>query len=177
VINKKGISPLIATVLLIGFTIVLAALVIRWGSELFSSQIKTQTCDNEATISCTSDVDIEITNAVFAEGATDTVTLNLISNGKQSIDNGWVVRVHKENGEVVAVQVAATGNELDPFGTKTISASGTLGSGTEDFDECTGKFCGVSVIPKIKHTTSKGDNCEVSCGQSEQRRPFDLGVS
>jgi len=33
--NKKGISPLIATVLIIGFTIVLAALVIQWGGDLF----------------------------------------------------------------------------------------------------------------------------------------------
>jgi|GEM_PF-1918231 len=32
---KKGISPLIATVLIIGFTIVLAALVITWGGDLF----------------------------------------------------------------------------------------------------------------------------------------------
>jgi flagellin-like protein len=34
-IDKKGISPLIATVLLIGFTIVLAALVFQWGGSLF----------------------------------------------------------------------------------------------------------------------------------------------
>jgi len=33
--DKKGISPLIATVLIIGFTIVLAALVIQWGGDLF----------------------------------------------------------------------------------------------------------------------------------------------
>ena len=29
-LNKKGISPLIATVLLIGFTVALAAVVITW---------------------------------------------------------------------------------------------------------------------------------------------------
>src|SRR3989344_1037796 len=33
--TKRGISPLIATVLIIGFTIVLAALVIQWGGGLF----------------------------------------------------------------------------------------------------------------------------------------------
>ena len=33
--DKKGISPLIATVLVIGFTIVLAALVLTWGQDLF----------------------------------------------------------------------------------------------------------------------------------------------
>ena len=32
--KKRGISPLIATVLIIGFTIVLAAVVIQWGGFL-----------------------------------------------------------------------------------------------------------------------------------------------
>ena len=35
--KKRGISPLIATVLIIGFTIVLAALVMQWGSGLFEN--------------------------------------------------------------------------------------------------------------------------------------------
>ncbi|MBU3940816.1 MAG: hypothetical protein KKH88_02750 [Nanoarchaeota archaeon] len=43
--GKKGISPLIATVLLIGFAIVLAALVFRWGGQFFSSQ--TEQTDQE----------------------------------------------------------------------------------------------------------------------------------
>ena len=33
---KRGISPLIATVLIIGFTIVLAAVVIRWGGDFLT---------------------------------------------------------------------------------------------------------------------------------------------
>ena len=31
--NKKGISPLIATVLIIGFTVALAAVIITWGGR------------------------------------------------------------------------------------------------------------------------------------------------
>ena len=47
--NKKGISPLIASVLLIGFTIVLAFLVFKWGGELFEKPIDfaTYECGNE----------------------------------------------------------------------------------------------------------------------------------
>ncbi len=37
--NKKGISPLIATVLIIGFTIIIAALVITWGTNLFKKTV------------------------------------------------------------------------------------------------------------------------------------------
>ncbi len=60
-LNKKGISPLIATVLLIGFTVALAAVVITWGSG-FVQRITTGTEDRTTrTVTCTSDVNFEIT--------------------------------------------------------------------------------------------------------------------
>ena len=179
-INKKGISPLIVTVLLIGFTIVLAALVIRWGSELFSSQIKTQTCDNEATISCTSNVDVKITNAIYDEDVvvapnpvpvnTKNLHLALVSNGKQKVDN-FIVRVHKNNGEVVAIN--NIGGPLDQFATANIDTDVT-GVTAVLLSNCPGNVnCRISVIPVISHTTSKGDTCVVTCGQSEQNRNLD----
>ena len=42
--NKKGISPLIATVLIIGFTIVLAVLVITWISGTVNEQTESTDC-------------------------------------------------------------------------------------------------------------------------------------
>ncbi len=36
--NKKGISPLIATVLLIGFAVALAAVVIKWGLDFIKNK-------------------------------------------------------------------------------------------------------------------------------------------
>ena len=171
-LNKKGISPLIATVLLIGFTIVLAALVIRWGSELFSSQIKTQTCDNEATIICTSDVDLGISTATVDDSAAvnENLKIGLVSNGKQNIDNGFIVRVHKNTGEVVAAEVPDT---LDQYETLTLKLDDSAFTPALLVSQLTGcptdKFCGISVIPKIKHTTEKGDSCDVTCGQSEKR--------
>jgi len=178
VINKKGISPLIATVLLIGFTIVLAALVIRWGSELFSSQIKTQTCDNEATIECTSDVNIGISTAIYdavpSGGRTEELTIALLSNGKKTIDKGFIVRIHQKNGEVRALSSTDT---LTAFGTQTLNVNTAALSPTFDITQiqtCGTAYCGVSIIPKISHTTNKGDTCEVTCGQSEKRSTFNL---
>lgn len=46
-LNKRGISPLIATVLIIGFTIVLAVLVIAWLSGVFTTQLETSDCTVE----------------------------------------------------------------------------------------------------------------------------------
>lgn len=59
--NKKGISPLIATVLVIGFTIVLAALVITWGTKLFKTTVEeTQTTSN-FNLACTTGLKLEAT--------------------------------------------------------------------------------------------------------------------
>ena len=58
--NKKAISPLIATVLIIGFTIVLAAVVIQWGSQLVE-RLKGQTDINiEKTDACQKFTDLSI---------------------------------------------------------------------------------------------------------------------
>ncbi len=59
-INKKGISPLIATVLLIGFTVALAGVVITWGGG-FIKNITTGTEERTAsTLACASDLNFEI---------------------------------------------------------------------------------------------------------------------
>ena len=60
-LNKKGISPLIATVLLIGFTVALAALVMTWGSG-FIKKITTETSEStDLALKC-ANLDFKITN-------------------------------------------------------------------------------------------------------------------
>ncbi len=61
--SKGGISTLIATVLLIGFTIVLAALVITWGTGLFKKTVGTTERESQFNILCTTGIDYD----VFAE--------------------------------------------------------------------------------------------------------------
>ena len=51
--NKKGISPLIATVLIIGFTIVVAVLVITWINSLVGDNTDQQACTADALTKCT----------------------------------------------------------------------------------------------------------------------------
>jgi flagellin-like protein len=50
--DKKGISPLIATVLIIGFTIVAAILVITWINSLVGDTTDEQACRTEALDIC-----------------------------------------------------------------------------------------------------------------------------
>src|SRR3989344_5210211 len=60
-ISNKGISPLIATVLIIGFTIVLSALVITWGTGLFKKTVADTEELSEFNILCTTGVNLEAT--------------------------------------------------------------------------------------------------------------------
>ena len=98
IINKKGISPLIATVLIIGFTIVIAALVITWGTNLFK---KTQERTGEV-----SDLNLACTEVLGGMSLTQTnvdestITLT-IDNGAGRDVNGFVVRVYN-TGETSA---------------------------------------------------------------------------
>ncbi len=59
-INKKGVSPLIATVLLIGFTVALAGVVITCGGG-FTERITSGTEERTSqTLACTGDLNFEI---------------------------------------------------------------------------------------------------------------------
>jgi len=181
VVNKKGISPLIATVLLIGFTIVLAAVVIRWGSDLFNTQIKTQTCENAATLECTSDVDFAITKADYDENAgtsgVGSLTFSLVNNGALKLEN-VIVRIRKANGEVIAIDgvtINLPAYGTDTTGTTDVSPSIAIASlntcGTNGNENCP-----ISIIPKLTHTTDKGDQCEVVC-RNEVSKKLDTVVT
>ena len=60
---KKGISPLIATVLLIGFTIALIALVMIWGRNFIQERAEKEGLLSEKKLSCTNNVDFTVDKA------------------------------------------------------------------------------------------------------------------
>ena len=77
--SKKAISPLIATVLLIGFTIVLAALIFRWIGPLVTGPQKEITCNYLVTIVCANNVDLGIIDATVDADFNDTIILNAVN--------------------------------------------------------------------------------------------------
>ena len=91
--NKKGISPLIATVLIIGFTIVIAALVITWGTNLFRETQERTGETSELNLACAdvlSTIDVRVTNL---DESTGTFDLTLDNGVTREID-GFIVRVY-----------------------------------------------------------------------------------
>ena len=59
-LNKKGISPLIATVLLIGSTIVIASLLILWWSGTVKDTIQKEGIANKGKTLCLGEVGIDV---------------------------------------------------------------------------------------------------------------------
>lgn len=96
-INKKGISPLIATVLIIGFTVALAAVIMVWGSDF----IKGTTDD----VAKTTEMQLACTNADFEiiECNLDTVTIE----NTGAITLKFIIR--NENGALSATNLPAVG--------------------------------------------------------------------
>jgi len=95
--NKKAISPLIATVLIIGFTIVLAAVVIQWGGQLVA-KIQGQT-------DITSDVSLKcsgLSNLAYSGSVTkDTTIINAVIDNKNDQDiEGFIFRIYKSDSSI-----------------------------------------------------------------------------
>lgn len=147
--TKKGISPLIATVLIIGFTIVIAALVITWGTNLFK-KTQQQTGElSEINLACT-----EVLGGMTLTANVDANNPGMVSltldNGADREVSGFVVRVYSPD-----LTSAETSDTDDPYTQASITSSDgvyTVGaSGLKTFQVSTtmdsvGK---VGVRPKI----------------------------
>lgn len=128
--RKKAISPLIATVLLIGFVVALVALVMTWGKHYIEEKAAKEGAISQEQLSCATDVEVTVNDA-YQQGNLVFVT---IENLRSNTVDGFIYQV--KNGEVESVEVKKS---LGPLEIKTISAETTLGSATQ-----------VKVIPTLK---------------------------
>ena len=76
--NKRGVSPLIATVLIIGFTVALAAIIFTWGQS-FVRETTEQTAQAASSAIDCANLNFE----VRPSSACDSVTI--VNNGKNPI--------------------------------------------------------------------------------------------
>lgn len=121
---KKGLSPLIATVLLIGITISMAALVMVWGQDLIKRTTE-ETGESATTeIKCISRVTLELLNASCFDLTTNlpmtpagTMALTLDNRNEEAID-GIIVRVYGTGNVVQTRQIPFT---LGAFSTDIIT--------------------------------------------------------
>ncbi len=154
--NKKGVSPLIATVLLIGFTIVLAALVFRFGGNLFRTTTEETACNSLIALQCAQSTDIKVTNVKVDDAAN---ILNVtIENKNEGIVSGFVF-VLKE-GDQSPITIALSNDPKLPLQGFVTSTYNLTYTGT--------KIPVVEVTPIIERTDTEGNLCTGSCIQKKQ---------
>jgi flagellin-like protein len=101
--NKRGISPLIAGVLLIAFTIALGAIIMTWARNFVEDQTDEVNSEAAQQMSCAMDVDIEfvrINDQFQVCNSTDVDVHLTVSNvGKEDIQ-GLKIQVGYDTGAV-----------------------------------------------------------------------------
>ena len=115
--NKRGISPLIATVLIIGFTIALAALIITWGVSFVTQQTVETGEEAQETLDLVKNSGIKIRKVTFTDGTPDTFDVQIENTGTIALD-GFLMRAFDINGDVYTNDYLIP-NGLGAFGVKT----------------------------------------------------------
>jgi len=95
--QKRGISPLIASILVIGFTIVLAAFVLVWGRDIYDYYQEKTTFSNKLEIAC-SELSIDTKNLCVLGS---NVTGKIENRGNINISS-IILRVKGEEGASLA---------------------------------------------------------------------------
>jgi len=116
--KKRGISPLIATVLIIGFTVALAAVIMVWGQSFSKSMQESTEQSTKIQLICSQDVLFEISSACY-DSDHNLVKITVKNNGNQAIES-FRARLFKSDNEVEAPELSGP---LDPFAIKTFEAS------------------------------------------------------
>ncbi len=141
--NKKGVSPLIATVLIIGFTIALAALIMTWGTSFIKKTQQDVETGAEAQLQCAR-VDLEIKSYnCTADPLSGAEKLSVESKYSGSLDV-WV----RKNGNKLDSVVPST---IPAYSVQTLSLNdAALSLNTNDELE---------VIPILKTSDGQDNVC------------------
>jgi len=122
--KNKGVSPLIATVLIIGFTVVLAVLVINWALPFVRNLQETTEESSNIQIACAQDVIFSIRNA--CKSGTNQVRLTVSNDGSKDIDN-FIGRFSRsiDDVEQIKLDFSTDGNGITSFDIESSTASVT----------------------------------------------------
>jgi len=124
--SKKGISPLIATVLILGFTVALAAIIMNWGTK-FTKDIQTSTSESAtANIACSQDVTFSV-SGVCKDAISGTYKITVANDGKAELKL-FKVRLYRDSTNALGGD--STGVPIPSFGIASINSPspGTLTS-------------------------------------------------
>ncbi|MBU4242420.1 MAG: hypothetical protein KKA65_00610 [Nanoarchaeota archaeon] len=134
---KRGVSPLIATILLVGFTVSIVTLTILWSSGYVQERAQKEDKLAEARLNCEN---IKFT-VIEAYQSGSELFMTLENQAITKID-AFILRIYGDTGEVEAVDLRQNLKELE---TKKVNL------GTADFDVgVVQTITTVDIIPQIK---------------------------
>jgi len=123
--KKKGISPLIATVLILGFTVALAAVIMVWGQR-FTTGMQKQTEETANTqIICATEVAFKIKDVCKAAPAGYKVVVE--NNGQRKIVR-MIIRFYESSDKVRAFTDAFSGRGIDGFAVSSVTLDPAAGT-------------------------------------------------
>ncbi len=153
--QQRGITPLIATVLLIGFTIALAVIVTNWGLTYVKGTTERTSEQTEHALGCINNLDFEIKEVVCEDN-----TIVLDNRGSSPIER-VTFRIH-QGGDVLPVDAP---EQIPAFGVKTYDMGEYTYAGTETSVGIAGATQ-VDAIATIKDVNGN----EVVCNQVVKER-------
>ena len=139
---KKGISPLIATVLLIGFTIALVALIMIWGRNFIQERAEKEGLLSEKKLSCTNNVDFTVDKACESGSG---ISLRIKNLKETPLDN-FIFRVKGDKD----VETITSYQNVESLAVKDISITGQSIAGV-----CSSSGCEktIDIIPQLRVAT------------------------
>jgi len=160
--KKKGISPLIATVLIIGFTVALAAIIMTWGTTFSKSMQKGSEDQANLQMVCAQDVQYTLSSACAVDANTVRVTIK--NDGSIDLVN-MTARMFTSPSDVEAVDGIVDG----------AGASGLAKYDIGVFDVTwTGEAQNVKMVEIVPVIEVGGK--QVTCAQTVEEIGDDLGV-
>lgn len=102
--QKKAISPMVATVLLIAFIIIIAILIWVWWGNIVREAGDKQSSQTAGQYSCQNEVDFTISEirCVNVNEANDAISINIENKGTTRIDNFKAV-IEDDTGEIKVI--------------------------------------------------------------------------
>lgn len=167
--NKRGVSPLIATVLIIGLTIALAAVIIGFSQRFTSTTIEETAEGSAGALGCIRNVGIRLADA--SKLGQDKIRIR-VENEKQADISGLLIRVKEKDPAQTVTTLNEDDNLVDANGDGNRKNDwtnlGALAIRNYDFDlgkpnELVGE---VEVFPKVELPDGSEMICE---GQKNSR--------
>ena len=151
--RKKGVSPLIATVLIIGFTIVLAAVVMQWGGSFVRELTEKQAESTQVATDCMQ-LRFEVNSATYVS---NTVTFKVTNSVDKSIKS-FVALVDKGTAGSESLSPEVDDCEVSSFSTTecTIVTDKTIVTGSDK----------LKLVPMIELEDGSAKGCTIDSAVS-----------